>query len=64
MRSLAFITLLAACQPMSPSVDGGAAQIADFTLLDVNPASATANQMVTPRQFAGHVSGWYFAHSS
>jgi len=65
MRSLALLTLLAACVPMTPRVDGGTTdQLADFSLRDENPASATANQQVSPRQFLAHVSGWYFAHSS
>lgn len=36
----------------------------DFSLLDVNPASPTANQMVSPRDYLGHVTGWYFGHAT
>ncbi len=38
--------------------------IADFSLLDVNPNSATANQRVSPRDFQGQMSAWYFAHAT
>lgn len=36
----------------------------DFSLLDVNPASPTANQPVSPRDYLQRVSGWYFGHST
>lgn len=35
--------------------------MADFTLVDVNPASATAGQSVSPRQSLHEISAWYFA---
>ena len=38
--------------------------IADFSLLDVNPNSQTANQRISPRQFEGQMSAWYFAHAT
>lgn len=41
------------------------AQIApDFSLLDENPASATHAQLVSPRDYLGQVSAWYFGHST
>ena len=43
------------------SVDG---VMPDFSLQDVNPASATSGQQVSPRQQLGHISGWYFAHAT
>jgi hypothetical protein len=38
--------------------------VPDFTLMDVNTNSATYQQSVSPRDFMGQVSGWYFGHST
>ena len=38
--------------------------VADFSLIDVNPNSATYNQAVSPRDFLGGVSAWYFGHAT
>jgi len=38
--------------------------VVDFSLLDVNPNSATFNQRVSPRQFLGQMSAWYFGHAT
>jgi len=43
---------------------GLGSQVADFALLDVNPTSATYNTMVSPRDYQGQVSAWYFGYSS
>ena len=43
---------------------GPAAVQPDFSLVDVNPASATAYQPVSPRDYLEKVSGWYFGHST
>lgn len=37
--------------------------MADFTLADVNPASPTYDQQVSPRDYLGKVSAWYFGHA-
>jgi len=36
----------------------------DFSLIDVNPNSATHDQTVSPRGFLGGVSAWYFGHAT
>jgi len=36
----------------------------DFSLQDANPNSATYGQQVSPRQFLGDVSAWYFGHAT
>ena len=41
-----------------------AAMVPDFSLTDVNSASSTYNQPVSPRDYLGQVSGWYFGHST
>ena len=38
--------------------------VTPFSLEDVNPTSATYGQMVSPADFAGQTSAWYFAHST
>jgi hypothetical protein len=35
----------------------------DFSLLDVNPNSPTADQSVSPRDYLEQVSGWYFGNA-
>lgn len=36
----------------------------DFSLTDENESSPTFNQQVSPRDFQGAVSGWYFGHAT
>ncbi len=36
----------------------------DFLLVDVNPTSETSNQTVSPRDYLGQTSAWYFGHST
>jgi hypothetical protein len=60
--------------PLASDVSGGAphmaqgeagdSQVADFHLLDVNESSATFNQRVSPRDYLGQVTGWYFGHAT
>jgi hypothetical protein len=38
--------------------------VPDFSLLDVNPASPTSGQAVSPRDYLEIVSGWYFGHAT
>ena len=38
--------------------------VPDFALVDVNPTSDTYEQEVSPRQFQGQVSGWYFGQAT
>jgi hypothetical protein len=40
------------------------ALVSDFSLQDVNPASPTADQPVSPRDYLQRVSGWYFGHAT
>jgi hypothetical protein len=36
----------------------------DFSLADVNPNSATSGEQVSPRDYLGKVSAWYFGHAT
>ncbi|MCC6557716.1 MAG: hypothetical protein IT372_32595 [Polyangiaceae bacterium] len=40
------------------------AQVPDFSLMDVNPASARYDQPVSPRDYLMRVSAWYFGHAT
>ncbi len=62
---LAAVTLVAcsAPMPMMPPLEPGEV-VPDFSLRDENPASPTSGQQVSPRDFEGKVTGWYFGHSS
>ena len=39
-------------------------QVPDFALLDVNPNSPSSATQVSPRDYQGKVSAWYFGHST
>ncbi len=49
--------------PAGPSMPAGE-MVADFSLPDVNPASARFGQVVSPRDYLGQVSAWYFGHAT
>ena len=36
----------------------------DFSLVDVNETSASYNQSISPRDYTGQTSAWYFGHST
>jgi hypothetical protein len=38
----------------------GAAPQPDFSLPDVNEASARSTQLISPRQYQGQITAWYF----
>ena len=42
----------------------GGEVVPDFSLMDVNPASSTHDQPVSPRDYLQQVSGWYFGHAT
>jgi hypothetical protein len=52
----------------TPSADDSlaaeSAEVTDFLLDDVNPNSARSGDAVSPRDYLGDVSGWYFIHST
>jgi hypothetical protein len=59
VASLAAGLALAACGPAAP-----VGPVPDFALPDVNAASPSFQKDVSPRDFLGKVSAWYFGHSS
>jgi hypothetical protein len=46
--------------PPGPSVEA----LPDFSMVDVNPDSARYQEAVSPRDYLGRISAWYFGHST
>jgi hypothetical protein len=44
--------------------EGETEQVPDFHLMDVNPNSATFNREISPRNYMGQISAWYFGHAT
>lgn len=48
-----------------PGSDGGGlSMMPDFDLIDVNTSSATFDTLVSPRDYIGRVTAWYFGHAT
>jgi len=50
--------------PPAPACSPESIVAADFSLPDVNPSSTTYDDTVSPRQYQGMISAWYFGHST
>lgn len=62
--ALAALAILAgACGKDDPAGPASGA-MPDFQLVDVNPASPTYAQSVSPRDYLQKVSAWYFGHAT
>ena len=61
-RTLCLIALVAACSSATPPPTQNSAL--DFALMDVNPNSVSTGLMVSPRDFLGGVSAWYFGSAT
>lgn len=59
--SIVALLLAAACGGGGGS---SAAQVPDFQLMDMNPASPTSGQNVSPRDYVGDLSAWYFGEAT
>ena len=53
--------VLTACRPTGVELG---TTLPDFSLVDENPTSATYQQAVSPLDFRGMASAWYFGHAS
>jgi hypothetical protein len=42
----------------------GTELVPDFSLPDINPNSARFNQNISPRDYLGSASAWYFGHAT
>ncbi len=49
-------------EPATPTVIADV--MPDFSLIDVNTNSATANQSVSPRDYLATISAWYFGNAT
>lgn len=63
LPALALAALVSACGDDDPAAPGSQA-MPDFLLVDVNPASATYSEQVSPRDYLGVVSAWYFGQAT
>lgn len=68
LAALVCVLLLAACGGSSSKPPPGDVDVGylapDFALEDVNPASPTAAEVVSPRDYVGRVSAYYFGHAT
>ncbi|MCY1054432.1 hypothetical protein [Nannocystis sp. SCPEA4] len=60
----AWVLALAGCAGDGSGIVGSGEPAPDWKLVDVNPDSATHEQARGPSDYAGSVSGWYFAHAT
>jgi len=51
-------------EALLPEGEQASVPMPDFSLIDVNPNSATYNQPVSPRDFLQQVSAFYFTHAT
>lgn len=52
-------------EPGTPEVPEPSAEaLPDFSLPDVNPNSVRYQETVSPRDYLGQISAWYFGHST
>ncbi len=63
-RRLAFETLDSRVLFHAAPAGEPAEPLANFSLVDVNPNSSSFNQSVSPAQYEGRVSAWFFAFAS
>ncbi|MHC4932420.1 MAG: hypothetical protein ACYTGV_09555 [Planctomycetota bacterium] len=59
-----FGLIVAGCNGSTSNGNGQQDPVPDFALMDVNPTSTTFNQAVSPRDYSGQVTGWYFGSAT
>ena len=62
LHLLSLAVALSACGPPQAAPLGE--RVADFLLEDLNPSSPRFGDALSPRDYLGEVSGWYFIHST
>jgi hypothetical protein len=60
----ALALLVAGCGDDLSGPQPGSGAMPEFSLSDVNPASATYEHAVSPRSYTDGISGWYFGHAT
>jgi len=64
---IAFLGGAVGCDDESPATPSGSSlgtEASDFAVRDVNPDSPRYDEFVSPRDYLGQVSAWYFGHST
>ncbi|MCA9729240.1 MAG: hypothetical protein KC729_16250 [Candidatus Eisenbacteria bacterium] len=61
---LASTLMLVSCKDNATNVPDPGETRPDFTALDVNPNSATHGEMVSPSDYIGSISAYYFGHAT
>ncbi len=66
LSTLLLAAALAGCDSATSVVDPGPVgrTVSDFSLQDVNPTSPHSGALVSPRDYLGQISAWYFGHST
>ena len=62
--ALAFVTGCGEDSPASVTGPALGAVVPDFAVSDVNPNSPRNGEAVSPRDYSGQVSAWYFGHAT
>lgn len=50
--------------PAKPAASPATSVVADFSITDVNPNSRSYQHAVSPRDYEGAISAWYFGHAT
>jgi hypothetical protein len=61
---LAALFLAAGCSSDSATGPPDSGPVPDFSIRDVNATSPRFDEMVSPRDYEGEVSAWYFGHAT
>ncbi|MDM7913803.1 MAG: hypothetical protein ACE15D_16985 [Candidatus Eisenbacteria bacterium] len=51
-------------EPEAPGSSNDVERVPDFTLLDQNPNSASYQDSISPREYGGEISCWYFGSAT
>ncbi len=62
--SICSLWSMGGCGPRDSVVDPSDQAMAEFAIPDVNAASARYNSDVSPRDYLGKISAWYFGHAT
>ena len=62
----ALVLLLGGCNDDKPTkpLENTGGVVPDFKILDVNPNSSAYGDSVSPREYLGQISCWYFGHAT
>lgn len=64
VMSLTIVSVMLTATLVGTSAASAGLIVPDFSLTDVNSSSTSYNSPVSPRDYLGQVSGWYFGHAT